>query len=166
MSVCLALSLCLVCGNKPWLACQIQLVITLINFNNGPICFMLFWFGYWLFIHIKKHKSCSSPRATTKVSSKEILQYTWMMDYDLTRAEPCQGEKKNNNKKKRSTFSFKSGKDEVEQSRYHWFCHLAPFGSAQCQLSVHLFKNSHMQKHNHCGFIWRASLPCHWKDTH
>lgn len=42
-------SLLLWCGNKRWLVCQIQAMITTITFNNGSICFMPLCFGYWFF---------------------------------------------------------------------------------------------------------------------
>lgn len=46
----------LVWENKQWLVCQIQLVITPISFNNGPICLLLLSFTHWLFLHMKKHR--------------------------------------------------------------------------------------------------------------
>lgn len=106
LSLSLSPSPCLVCENKPWLACQTQLMITLINFNNGPICFMLFWFGYWLFftsrstnlvipegykrgwvqekkneVHLddglQPHQSCGNPVKTIWIFFEERKRWTW-----------------------------------------------------------------------------------------
>lgn len=135
---CLSLSfpLCLVCENKPWLACQIQLMITLINFNNGPICFMPFWFGYWLFFSHQWAQTLLSPRATEGLSSKEKLRCTWMIVYDLSTAEASQEKKVN-----------LRGKGEREPSRDHWFWLALLLLGLLCADLAHIhFENRHVRK--------------------